>query len=140
MDLIDTFNIASSGLSAQRVRMQTVASNMANANTTRTAEGGPYQRKAPIFEAQALDPFGSTLDRALAQVHIPKIHVSESEGRLIHDPNHPDADAEGNVMMPDVDILHEMVDLMTASRSYEANATVVDVTTQMASRALEIGR
>ena len=140
MDIIDTFNISSSGLTAQRVRLQTIASNLANANTTRTAEGGPYRRRNPVFEAQAIDPFGTTLDQLLAQVNVSRIDVAEGPGRKIHDPTHPDADGDGYVMKPDIDVLHEMVDLMTASRSYEANAQVVDVTRSLADRALEIGR
>lgn len=140
MDLIDTFNISASGLAAQRVRLQTISSNLANARTTRTDGGGPYQRRAPIFESQAIDRFGSQLDRALSSVNISGIDVANSPGRLMHDPTHPDADANGNVLMPDIDILHEMVDLMTASRSYEANANVLDTTSELADRALQIGR
>lgn len=139
MDLIDTFNISSSGLAAQRVRLQTISSNLANANTTRTSEGGPYKRRAPVFESASIDRFGTALDRQLAEVRVARIDVSDSEGRWIHDPDHPDADERGMVLKPDIDVLHEMVDLMTASRAYEANATVVDVTSSMADRALQIG-
>ena len=139
MDLIDTFNISSSGLAAQRVRLQTISSNLANANTTRTSEGGPYRRRAPVFEAEQIDRFGTALDRQLAEVKVARIDVSQSEGRWIHDADHPDADERGMVLKPDIDVLHEMVDLMTAARAYEANATVVDVTSGMADRALQIG-
>jgi flagellar basal-body rod protein FlgC len=140
MDLIDTFNISASGLTAQRVRLQSIASNLANARTTRTDGGGPYQRRAPIFAATAINRFGSQLDRALASVSITGIDVATGPGRRVHDPTHPDADASGHVMYPDIDILHEMVDLMTASRSYEANANVLDITSELANRALQIGR
>ena len=137
-DLLDTLNIAGSGLAAQRVRLQTVASNLANAQTTRTAEGGPYQRRAPVFNAATLDVFGSALDRELAAVEVSEIAV-DPDVRWVHDPDHPDANEEGMVAYPDIDILAEMVDMMTASRSYEANANAVEVTRDLALRALEIG-
>ncbi len=139
-DLLDTFNIAASGLSAERLRLQTIATNMANAHTTRTAEGGPYERRVPIFEAVAIDPFGDELDRATHRVVVAGI---EGDGRpplQVYDPSHPDANAEGYVLYPSVNILQEMVDLMTTSRTYEANASVVESTRAMALRALEIGR
>jgi len=138
-DLLDTLNIAGSGLAAQRVRLQTVASNLANAQTTRTADGGPYQRKAPVFRADSLNTFGDSLDRELASVSVERIH-EDADVRWVHDPAHPDADEEGMVAYPDIDVLAEMVDMMTASRSYEANANAVEVTRDMAMRALEIGR
>lgn len=140
MDLLDTLNISASGLSAQRTRLQTVASNMANARTTRTADGGPYKRRAPVFQASMIDRFGDMMDQELSQVQISEIDTAESEGMRVFDPDHPDADAEGFVTYPDINILHEMVDMMNASRSYEANAKVLDTTFEMAARALEIGR
>ncbi len=139
MDIVDTLNIASQGLSAQRVRLQTIASNLANAKTTRTAEGGPYRRKAPVFEAVAVDDFGTALEQALAGVSVDEIRSSDSAGQRVYQPDHPDADAEGFVTYPDVDILHEMVDMMTTQRTYEANANVIDVTSELADRALAIG-
>ena len=138
-DLLTTLNIAGSGLAAQRVRMQTVSSNLANAQTTRTAEGGPYQRKAPVFRAETVDVFGTALDRELASVEVERIHA-DGDVRWVHDPDHPDANDEGMVAYPDIDVLAEMVDLMTASRAYEANANAVEVTRDMAQRALDIGR
>ena len=140
MDLLKTLDIAGSGLSAQRLRMQTIATNMANARTTRTAEGGPYRRRAPVFESRSMDPFGSTLDQAMASVNVTEVWQSDSPGILRHEPDHPDADEKGNVWYPDINIMHEMVDLMTTGRSYEANASVVEATRDMALRALEIGR
>lgn len=140
MDVLDTLSISAAGLAAERVRMQTVASNLANARTTRTAEGGPYQRRAPVFEAVQVDPFGSLLDRELSSVRVADVAVSGGPGRLVHDPGHPDADENGNVLYPDIDVLKEMVDLMTTVRSYEANANVLDVTRDLAMRALEIGK
>jgi len=140
MDLLDTFNISASGLAAQRTRLQTISSNLANANTTRTADGGAYQRKAPVFESETIDPFGSALDRELATVRVSGTREDPTPGPVVHDPDHPDADADGYVQLPNVDVLSEMVDLMNTSRSYEANANVIDTTRDMASRALEIGR
>ncbi|MEN0065244.1 MAG: flagellar basal body rod protein FlgC [Myxococcota bacterium] len=138
MDLLDTFNIAASGLTAQRVRVQTISSNLANARTTRTADGGPYKRQAPVFRSQAAT-FGSVLDRTIAGVQVDRI-AEIDDLRMVFDPRHPDADAEGFVAMPDIDVIGEMVDLMSASRSYEAALNAVDTTREMAMRALEIGR
>jgi flagellar basal-body rod protein FlgC len=139
MDILDTLNIAATGMGAQRVRLQAVASNLANARTTRTDEGGPYQRKMPVFESRAVDPFGDMLSRELSTVEVTGLETSTGE-RLVHDPGHPDADEDGYVAYPDIDILSEMVDMMTAARSYEANARAVDTTRDMAMRALDIGR
>ena len=139
MDLLDTFNIAGSGLAAQRLRLQTVASNMANAKTTRTEDGTPYQRRVPVFESETVDPFGDALDRNLAGVEVSGVE-SIAEFKQIYDPSHPDADADGMVELPDINVLEEMVDLMTTARSYEANLKVVDLTREMAMKALEIGR
>lgn len=139
MDFIDTLNIAGSGLNAERVRLQAVASNMANARTTRTPDGGPYQRQVPVFKAASVRDFGTDLDQQLRSVEIPRVEKLAGF-REVQDPSHPDADANGYVRYPDIDILHEMVDMMSASRAYEANAEVVDTTVQMAVRALDIGR
>jgi len=139
MDLLDTFNISGSGLAAQRLRLQTVASNMANAKTTRTEEGGPYQRRVPVFESDTVDPFGDELTRSLAAVQVTGVE-SIAEFKQIYDPSHPDADEDGFVELPDINVLEEMVDLMTTARSYEANLKVVDLTREMAAKALEIGR
>ena len=141
MNLLDTLQISASGLAAERVRLQSVASNLANARTTRSADGsGPYQRRAPIFEAEGLETFGTAFDRELSQVRVTDIEIKRSEGRLVHDPGHPDADADGNVRYPDIDVMREMVDMMTTTRSYEANANVLDATRDLAMRALEIGK
>jgi flagellar basal-body rod protein FlgC len=141
VDILDTFQISASGLAAERVRLQAIASNLANARTTRTEGGqGPYQRRAPVFEAVQLDEFSAQFERQLAEVRVSDVREVPSAGRAVYDPGHPDANAEGFVMYPDIDVLHEMVDLMTTSRSYEANANVLDTTRQLAMRALEIGR
>ncbi len=125
MDILDTLNIAATGMGAQRVRLQAVASNLANARTTRTEDGGPYQRRMPVFESKAVDPFGDALAQELATVEVTGVEVGNGV-RLVHDPSHPDANEEGYVEYPDIDILSEMVDMMTAARSYEANARAID--------------
>lgn len=140
MNLLDTLQVTASGLTAQRLRLQTVASNMANARTTRTEEGGPYRRQVPVFEAVREDPFGSDLDRAMARVEVMGVVETDDPPVMVHDPGHPDADAEGYVAYPNVNVLEEMVDMMTTARSYEANANVLEVTDSMANTALEIGR
>lgn len=139
MNILDTLNIAATGMGAQRVRLQAVASNLANARTTRSDQGGPYQRKLPVFESRTVDPFGDALARELSTVEVTAIHTATGE-RLELDPGHPDADENGYVAYPDINILDEMVDMMNAARSYEANAKAVDATRDMAMRALDIGR
>jgi len=139
-DILDTYNIAASGLTAERIRLQTIASNMANAKATRTANGpGPYQRQIPVFEAQSVDPFGDELSQAISRVNVNGISQDDRPPMMVYDPSHPDADASGYVAYPDINVLQEMVDMMSASRTYEANATVVDTTSTMALRALDIG-
>ncbi len=139
-DVIDTFNVAASGLAAERLRLQTIATNMANARTTRTAAGGPFQRQVPTFEAQQVDPFGDELDRATSRVVVTGIGSDGRPPVRVYDPTHPDADATGYVSYPDIDVMQEMVDLMTTNRAYEANSSVVEATRDMSLRALEIGR
>lgn len=161
--LINAIEISAQGLSAQRAKMNVVAQNMANAETVETPEGGPYKRQRVIVDAEKTSvPFSRELSRAstkLAQTnarHLPSrarlqvgsVDVStvkhkqivdpDSNFRLEYDPTHPDADEEGFVKMPDVDIVHEMVDMMAASRAYEANATVISSAKKMANDALDI--
>ncbi|MDG1481672.1 MAG: flagellar basal body rod protein FlgC [Myxococcota bacterium] len=140
MDILDTLRISASGMTAQRVRLQSVASNMANARTTRTEDGGPYQRQMPVFSATSTDKFGDMVERNLARVDVVDIETSDAPGTSVYDPGHPDADEDGYVLYPNVDILTEMVDMMTTSRSYEANAQAVTTTYEMARQALGIGR
>ncbi len=140
MGLLDTLQITASGLTAQRLRLQTVASNMANARTTRTEEGGPYKKQMPVLEAIRDEPFGSEMDRALARVEVMGVVESNDPPVMVHDPGHPDADEDGYVAYPNVNVLEEMVDLMTTARTYEANANVLEMTDMMANTALEIGR
>lgn len=140
MDILDTLNITASGLTAQRTRLQTISSNLANSSTTRTADGGPYKRKSPVFVSQSVDPFGDALEQQLAQVQVLRTVEDQRDGPLIHDPMHPDADAAGFVQMPNVDVLAEMVDLMNTTRTYEANTKVLEATREMAMQAIDIGR
>ena len=140
MNLLDTFQISASGLTSQRVRLQTIASNMANARTTRTEDGGPYQRKLPVFEAQQVNPFGNMLDQAMSEPVVTEIIEDDAEPVMVFDPSHPDANQDGYVAYPDINLMEEMVDLMTTSRSFEANTKVVETTRQMANEALGIGR
>lgn len=140
MDIIDTLSVAASGLTAQRVRMQTVATNMANARTTRTADGEAYRRRMPVFEARPTTPFGTQLEEAMERVHVTEIAESDDPFVRVFDPSHPDADADGYVEFPNVNVLEEMVDMMMTARTYEANTKVVTVTREMAGAALDIGR
>ena len=140
MNILDTLRISASGLTAQRVRLQAISSNMANARSTRTAEGTPYRRQMPIFQAVSANSFGSELAQQLSRVEVVAVERSEAPFRQVFDPGHPDADEDGYVQYPNVDILHEMVDLMNTSRTYEANTNVAETTYKMANQALELGR
>lgn len=145
MNFIDALRASASGLSAQRLRMNVIASNLANANTTRTADGGPYRRRDVVFQAESADPrFGDVLQ---AQLHghltVVKVVGVVEDGRPLprrYDPQHPDADADGYVTLPNVQVVEEMVNMITASRSYEANLAAVRATKTMAQKALEIGK
>jgi flagellar basal-body rod protein FlgC len=139
MDFLDVFSVTASGLTAQRVRLQAVSSNMANARSTRTEGGGPYRRKLTVFEAQE-HGFGNALEQAMSKVQVTEVVESDEPPILHFDPGHPDADAEGYVAYPNVNILEEMVDMMQTSRVYEANTNVVRTTRQLADSALLFGR
>ncbi len=140
MDFLDVFSVSASGLTAQRVRLQAVASNMANARSTRTENGeGPYQRKLAVFQSEALN-FDDELGAAMERVHVTDVVESQEPPTMVYDPGHPDADEDGYVAYPNVNILEEMVDMMTTSRMYEANTNVVRTTRQLADTALSIGR
>jgi flagellar basal-body rod protein FlgC len=139
MDFLDVFNISASGLTAERIRMQAVASNMANARTTRTPDGGPYLRQMPVF--RAMPSAGARgFEQYLSEVVVEEIETSSEPPVLVYDPTHPDANGDGYVNYPNVNILEEMVDMLTTARSYEANTTAVEVTRQMCNTAIDIGR
>jgi flagellar basal-body rod protein FlgC len=145
MGFFDALTTSSSGLSAQRLRMNLISANLANINTTRTASGGPYQRKEPVFAA---DPQGSSfktiLDSKMAKtpesVKVVDIVTDKRPPILKYDPDHPDADEEGYVALPNINIVEEMVNMMSASRSYEANVSAIKATKNMVLKAMEIGR
>jgi flagellar basal-body rod protein FlgC len=134
--------VAASGLSAERTRMNTIASNLANARTTRTAEGGPYKRLDPVFQATQLggDAFGGPGESAVSLVKVQRIQQDARDPQLVYEPGHPDADVKGYVRYPNVNVVEEMVNMITASRAYEAGVTSVDSVKAMAKSALGIGR
>jgi flagellar basal-body rod protein FlgC len=132
--MFHSLRIASSGLAAQRFRMEVVAQNLANAETTRTPEGGPYQRQVVSLEAVAMKDG----DETTGGVRVVSVAADASEGPLVYDPGHPDADPSGYVRMPNISTTEEMLDLMNARRVYEANATVFQVAKAMLRRAIDI--
>ena len=137
MSLFHSFDISASGLTAQRLRMDTIANNLANANTTRTERGGPYKRQMPVFQAR--ESFDGAM-RRLGWVRVVQIAEDDDPPRLVYDPGHPDAGADGYVRMPNVNVVTEMVDMISASRAYEANIAALNAARSMALKALEIGR
>jgi flagellar basal-body rod protein FlgC len=122
--------------------MNTIASNLANARTTRTAEGGPYKRLDPVFQATQLggDAFGGPNESAVSLVKVQRIQQDARDPQLVYEPGHPDADVKGYVRYPNVNVVEEMVNMITASRAYEAGVTSVDSVKAMAKSALGIGR
>ncbi len=146
MSFFNAIDVSASGLTAQRLRMDVIAQNIANASTTRGENGLPYRRKEVIFEERAKAPFSQYLtaeSRRLFQgkgVRVTGIVEDMTPFKKVYDPGHPDADAEGYVQMPNVDIVTEMVNMISATRSYEANVTSINATKSMAMKALEIGR
>jgi flagellar basal-body rod protein FlgC len=135
MKIFNTLQISASALTAERLRLDIIAGNIANANTTRTAEGGPYRRKTAVF-AEAL----ADAEKAGRGVRVAAVREDNSPNRLEYDPQHPDADELGYVAYPNINVVQEMVDMITATRSYEANTTVLNSTKNMFQKALEIGR
>ncbi len=144
MSFLDAFNVAASGLSAERLRINVISSNIANINTTRTPEGGPYKRKDVVFEAEPLnqDSFENNLRESMDSEKVKVTEIVEDPRPPImkYDPGHPDADANGYVKYPNINIMEEMVNLINASRSYEANVTTMKATKSMAMKALDILR
>jgi len=143
MDLFATFKIAASALKAQRTRLNTISSNIANVETTSTPEGGPYKKKSVYFESTPI-PFADHLQKSmnpgLSGVKVARILEDNSPPQRIYNPSHPDADKDGYVEMPNINVLKEMTDMMSATRSYEANTTTIRSAKRMAIKALEIGR
>jgi len=152
MGLFSSINIAATGLSAERVRQDVIADNIANVSTTRTAEGGPFRRSRVIIQPRVESPYWRSpflpesmdngIGRGVRVVEVQKDHTKENPLRW--DPTHPDAiksgPREGYVELSNVDIVTEMVDMISASRSYEANASIIEGSKAMFQRALDIGR
>ncbi|HWA85553.1 MAG TPA: flagellar basal body rod protein FlgC [Opitutus sp.] len=139
MNLISGIDITSGALAAQKTRLDIVAQNIANAQTTRTPQGGPYTRQVVSFETELVRRAGGG-GTPLETVRVASISPDRTPGEKVFNPQHPDAGPDGLVTMPNVNLSYEMVDLITASRSYEANLSVMKSARQMALKALEIGR
>ena len=135
MSLFDSLRISASGMTAERVRMDVIAENLANANTTRGVDGRPYQRKEVVLEQN-----GSSFQQALDGVKVAGVVADPSPARRVYDPSHPDADQQGYVSLPNVTPVTEMVDMITASRGYEADVQAMNQAKQMFLKALEILR
>jgi len=138
-----TMRITASGLAAERLRMDTISSNIANAETTRGENGNPYRRKIAVFKENLQNEVDKlTGDTKKKMLGVKAVNIAEDKSplRKVYDPTHPDADKNGYVLMPNVNILNEMADLMIASRAYEANVTVMNEEKSMFAKSLEIGR
>ena len=146
--MLSIFKAAGSALTAQRLRMDVVSSNLANAEATSTPEGGPYKRERVVFAPMLRSSFNAlkTGSNGVANgelaggVEVKQIVEDDADPRLVYDPSHPDADDDGYVAYPNVDLMTEMSDMLSATRAYEANVTVINVAKCMAQRALDIGR
>ena len=146
MSMFSSFNINASGMTAQRYRMDVISENVANANTTRTADGTPYRRKMVYFEEKPVD-FSTCLHNATGQytggqgVKVTGVYEdTKTEMKMVYDPSHPDANEDGYVYYPNVDIVTEMTNMIDASRAYEANATAFSASKSMALQGLQIGQ
>ena len=145
MSVFSAMDMSATGMTAQRTRLDIISQNIANVNTTRDADGKPYMRKSVIFQEKAYVSFDEALINAPGHVgkgvKIAKIFEDTStEGRLVYDPSHPDADEKGYVMYPNVSTVTEMTDMIDASRSYEANVTAFNAAKNMQLKALDIGK
>ena len=148
MGIFDAINASGSALTAERLRMDVAAENLANAQTTRGADGGPYRRKSVVLEQAAAGSFGAALRSAMGArgaaapggVQVAGIVEDQSDFKLVYDPGHPDADPQGYVRMPNVNPVTEMVDLISAQRGYEANVTAIQAAKSMFGKTLDILR
>lgn len=147
MSVFNSMNVSATGMTAQRLRMDTISQNIANINTTRTDEGGPYRRKTVVFEEiGSKNSFNNMLNgylkdyASMGGVKVSKITEDKSPFISVYDPTHPDANADGYVFMPNVNSLEEMTNLISANRSYEANITAFNANKTMIAKALDIGR
>lgn len=141
MDFSTSFRVCASGLAAQRAKLDVVMSNLANAGATSTPEGGPYKRKRIVFSTEPVKgPFNTALKDALRVVKVQGV-AEDGEGfKTVYDPGHPDANANGMVVMPNVNIIQEMADMIMANRGYEASVTAFDATKSMVLKTLEMGK
>ncbi|WP_028572564.1 flagellar basal body rod protein FlgC [Desulfonatronum lacustre] len=145
MDFMTALEIGASGLSAERTHLNVISMNLANVNTTRTPEGGPYRRKSVVFQSTPLDsPFTkamrSELEREVKGVKVSGVVTDQRPFKRVYDPGHPDADGQGYVSLPDINVVEEMANMMTALRTYEANAATISSAKTMFNKALELGR
>lgn len=148
MDFLNSLEVSASALTAERTRMNLISNNLANANSTRTAEGGPYKRKDAVFASlPQKEAFSEKLDRVTRQqgevsggVQVVDIIEDQRPPRMQYDPGHPDADTQGYVAMPNVNVVEEMADMIAATRAYEANVTAAQAAKALALKTLEIGR
>ena len=144
MSAITGMNISASGMTAQRLRMDIISQNIANVNTTRDENGDPYKRKAVVFSEKDATPFQEIFMRTAGTigsgVKVTRIVEDNKAMRKTYDPTHPDADEDGYVTYPNVNIVQEMTDLIDATRSYEANVTAFNATKNMALKGLEVGK
>jgi flagellar basal-body rod protein FlgC len=143
MGILDIMKISASALKAERTRMEITSSNLANIHTTRTDEGGPYRKKEVVFTAADISErkgFGGMLSDKVTGVKVDEIKESTRDFEKVHDPGHPDADKEGYVSYPNVNLMEEMTDMIAATRAYEANINAINTTKQMFLKALEIGK
>jgi len=134
---MNIFKVSASALEANRIRMNTIASNMANAQSTKTDEGGPYVKKNVVFKTLTI---GSQKNDGLEGVKVSGVVEDNKPPIVIYDPGHPDADENGNVSMPNINVIEEMVNMMMAMRTYEANVKAFNISKGMYQKALEIGR
>lgn len=144
MDFGTGFRISGSGMRAQRIRMNTISSNISNIETTRTPEGGPYRRKDVVMEALPdAKSFGEMLltspEKSVNRVQVTDIHVDKGAPKLKYEPNHVDADENGYVAYPNINLMEEMANMIQATRAYEANVSALNATKDMAMSALNIG-
>ena len=138
MGSFSSFDISASGISAQRARMDVIANNIANADTTRTPEGGPYRRQRVTFEAAYQQALGN---RAVPSgVSVANVTQDPTDFISVYDPGHPDADKSGYVQKPNVNVVEEMVDMISATRAYEANVTAMNATKTMIAAGIEMGK
>jgi flagellar basal-body rod protein FlgC len=141
MGFLDSMGTSVSGMTAQRHRVQTISENIANSETTRTAEGGPYRRRDVVLASDAVGAFDNTLQQAGATgVRVAAIVDDRTAFRRRYEPSHPDADGDGFVALPNVEPAEEMVDMLSAARAYQANLTAITLVREMLQKALELGR